>query len=65
MSHSPISEEDRLAGIVYGSLVADSLALGAHWIYDQEEIRAQFGRVTDLLAPLPHSPAPVVRHRNR
>ena len=55
MSHSPISEEDRLAGIVYGSLVADSLALGAHWIYDQEEIRSTFGRVTDLLAPLPDS----------
>jgi len=55
MSHSPISEEDRLAGIVYGSLVADSLALGAHWIYDQEEIRRKFGRVTDLFAPLPDS----------
>lgn len=55
MSHTPISEEDRQAGIVYGSLVADSLALGAHWIYDQEEIRGTFGRVTDLLAPLPDS----------
>lgn len=33
--------------MVIASFVADSLALGAHWIYDTDQI----GRVTDLLPP--------------
>ena len=32
-------KSDRLAGIVFGSFVADSLALGTHWVYDQDELR--------------------------
>jgi len=34
-----------------GSLVADSLALGAHWVYDTNLIVTKAGRVTELLAP--------------
>lgn len=45
----------QLSGLVYGSFAADSLALGAHWIYDQEKLLATFGRVTDLRAPLQDS----------
>ncbi len=37
--------------MVLASFVADSLALGVHWIYDTAEIDRQFGRVTDLLPP--------------
>jgi ADP-ribosylglycohydrolase len=35
--------------------VADSLALGAHWVYDAERIRREFGRIDRLLKPLPNS----------
>jgi ADP-ribosylglycohydrolase len=42
---------DKLAGLLYGSFIADALALGAHWIYDQEELRRDFGRVTEFLDP--------------
>lgn len=42
---------DRVAGLLYGSLTADALALGAHWIYNQEELRRDFRRVTDYLDP--------------
>jgi ADP-ribosylglycohydrolase len=42
---------DRIAGLLYGSLAGDALALGAHWIYDQEALRRDFGRVTDYLDP--------------
>jgi ADP-ribosylglycohydrolase len=42
---------DKLAGLLYGSFIADALALGAHWIYDQEELRRDFGRVTHFLDP--------------
>ena len=37
--------------MVFGSFVADSLALGVHWIYDTGKIDGSFGRITDLLAP--------------
>lgn len=38
-------------GMILGSFIGDSLALGAHWIYNQEEIRSKFGNITDLHAP--------------
>ena len=41
--------------IVFASLAADALALGAHWIYDTGQIDAQIGRVDTLRAPLPTS----------
>ena len=44
---------DRHAGLLYGALAGDSLALAAHWIYDPAEIARNFGRVTELLAPPP------------
>ena len=41
--------------MVLTSLAADSLALGAHWIYDTEMIAQRIGRVEHLLPPLPDS----------
>lgn len=38
--------------MVLASFAADSLALGAHWIYDTDEIDRRIGRVDRLLAPL-------------
>lgn len=37
--------------MVLASFAADSLALGAHWIYDTEKIEQQFGRISELLPP--------------
>jgi ADP-ribosylglycohydrolase len=47
--------KDRRKALVICSFVGDSLALGAHWIYDTEKIREEFGRVDRLLKPLPGS----------
>src|ERR1700748_3104212 len=47
---SPPSVRERYAGLLQGVLAADSLALSAHWIYDQDELSRTFGRITDLLA---------------
>jgi ADP-ribosylglycohydrolase len=47
---APPSLRERYAGMLYGALAGDSLALAAHWIYDQAEITRRFGRVTELLA---------------
>ncbi len=35
----------------FSCYIADALALGVHWIYDQQKIRETFGRVTDFVAP--------------
>ncbi len=41
--------------MVLASFVADSLALGAHWMYDTDEIDRRIGRIDDLHPPLPGS----------
>jgi ADP-ribosylglycohydrolase len=41
--------------MVLGSFLADSLCLGAHWIYDTARIKKEFGRVESFLRPLPDS----------
>jgi len=37
--------------MVLASFVADSFALGTHWIYETTQIDQQFGRITSLLPP--------------
>lgn len=46
---------DRIAGLLFGSLIGDALALGPHWIYDQGQLQREFGRVTGYLKPGPDS----------
>lgn len=41
--------------MVLASFAADSLALGAHWIYDTAVIDQRFGRLDQLVAPMPGS----------
>lgn len=41
--------------MVLASFAADSLALGAHWIYDTDVIQKNFGRMDQLSAPLTDS----------
>lgn len=41
----------QLHGILLGAFAADSLALGAHWEYDQNRISENLGDVRELLAP--------------
>ncbi|HKJ85049.1 MAG TPA: ADP-ribosylglycohydrolase family protein [Spirochaetia bacterium] len=46
---------ERAEAMVLASFAADSHALGAHWIYDIEEIASRYGRVERLLPPPPDS----------
>ena len=46
--------DNRKASLL-AAFAADSLSLGAHWIYDVQEIEKRFGRVEDLAAPGPDS----------
>jgi ADP-ribosylglycohydrolase len=43
--------KEKARAMVLASFVADSLSLGAHWIYDTGEIERRFGRVQNLLKP--------------
>jgi ADP-ribosylglycohydrolase len=43
--------KNRADAMVLGSLVADSLALGAHWIYDTAVIDNDLGRIESLREP--------------
>lgn len=47
--------DDHAIAMVMASFVADSLSLGAHWIYDTSEIDSTIGRVETLLPPAPGS----------
>lgn len=47
--------KDKTKALVMASFAADSLALGAHWIYDPEKIKSEFGRVESLKKPYPQS----------
>jgi ADP-ribosylglycohydrolase len=46
---------EKAKGMVLGSFIGDSLALGVHWIYSTERIERQFGRVEDLIQPQANS----------
>ncbi|MBW2177923.1 MAG: ADP-ribosylglycohydrolase family protein [Deltaproteobacteria bacterium] len=44
--------KDRLNAMVLGSLVADALSLGSHWVYNTNVIDRKFGRVDGYHDPL-------------
>lgn len=46
---------DKAKAMVMASFLGDSLALGAHWIYDIRAIKEKFGRVESLLKPSSNS----------
>lgn len=46
---------NRKESALIGSLVADAMALGPHWIYDTEKIKSEFGEIERLTNPLKDS----------
>ena len=46
-----IQLSSRLAGMLQGSFIAESISLGVHWIYDPALLLKKHGRVTAYLAP--------------
>ena len=43
---------DRIKAAVWGSYIADALALGVHWVYNTRVIDKKFGRVEGYLDPM-------------
>ena len=48
---SPPSTSDRVQAALTGIAVGDALAMPVHWYYDRSHLVADYGQVTDLLAP--------------
>ena len=45
---------DRAAGALMGAFIGDALALGPHWYYDLDEMRARYGPwISDYTTPRP------------
>ena len=45
---------DRAAGAVMGAFIGDALALGPHWYYNLDELRAAYGEwIADYTDPQP------------
>ena len=48
------SLQDRAAGALMGAFIGDALALGPHWYYDLDELRAAYGEwISDYTEPKP------------
>ena len=45
-------DDNKRKGMVLGSFIGDSHALGAHWIYNTRAIDKKAGRVTELIEPI-------------
>ncbi|MEM9158048.1 MAG: ADP-ribosylglycohydrolase family protein [Verrucomicrobiota bacterium] len=46
---------ERAEGMLWGLFIGDALAMPTHWYYDQEQLKADYGEVTDYKAPVnPH-----------
>ncbi|WP_372704321.1 ADP-ribosylglycohydrolase family protein [Castellaniella sp.] len=46
--------EDRICGAILGAYIGDALALGPHWYYQLDELRATYGPwITDYTEPQP------------
>lgn len=46
--------EDRIVGALMGAFIGDTLALGPHWYYDLDELRADYGDwISDYTTPKP------------
>ena len=51
---SSISLQDRATGALMGAFIGDALALGPHWYYDLDQLRADYGAwISDYSAPKP------------
>lgn len=50
-----MTKQNRLEGMLIGGFLGDTLALGAHWIYDQSKIKAHFGEISAPVSPLADS----------
>jgi ADP-ribosylglycohydrolase len=42
---------NKIRGMLYGQCIGDALAMPVHWYYNRQALQADYGRVTDFMAP--------------
>lgn len=51
MTSVAVVDNKRVAGSLYGLLVGDAVAVAAHWFYSPTKLRADYGEITEMVAP--------------
>ncbi len=46
-----IKRDDRVTSMMWGTFIGDAHAMPAHWYYDREALRRDYGWITDYLSP--------------
>lgn len=58
-----LTTAERAAGALWGLFLGDALAMPAHWYYDRQALRRDYGEIRDMVAPLPRHPGSIL-HRS-
>ncbi len=48
-----MDKKERIRGAIWGQLIGDAVALGAHWIYDAEKMKQEFPEIKGFETPKP------------
>src|ERR1700722_16720555 len=46
-----MDKKERIRGAIWGQLIGDAVALGAHWIYDAEKMKQEFPEIKGFETP--------------
>lgn len=55
---------DKINGCIYGQFIGDSLAMPAHWYYDINQLKADFGQIKGYEAPKENFPNSILNLSN-
>lgn len=53
----------RIRGALYGLFIGDALAMPVHWYYDSDELKRDYGRVVDYMAPKNPHPGSILSYK--
>ncbi|MFC1839132.1 ADP-ribosylglycohydrolase family protein [Thermodesulfobacteriota bacterium] len=61
---SSIPLESRIRGALYGLFIGDALAMPVHWYYDRNELKRDYGHVTDYMPPKNPHPGSILSYKS-
>jgi ADP-ribosylglycohydrolase len=57
------TKTSRCRGALFGMYIGDALAMPVHWYYDRNNLKRDYGTVTDYLSPRnPHADSELWKH---
>jgi ADP-ribosyl-[dinitrogen reductase] hydrolase len=58
-----ITQEERIKGALYGLYIGDAIAMPVHWYYNRDELKRDYGHVTDYLTPKNPHPGSILSYK--